>query len=123
MVQASGLKALIVEDEAGVALLLEDMLTELGCEVVASIARLERACEAAAAVDCDFAILDVNIGGSPVFPVAEILEARAIPFVFSTGYGAAGVAEPFQNRPILSKPFPIEHLKDAIGRALSVCGK
>jgi DNA-binding NtrC family response regulator len=118
MAELAGLRVLIVEDEAGVALLLEDMLLELGCNVIGSIARVDRACEVAAAIDCDFAVLDVNLGGTPVFPVAHILQGRRIPFVFSTGYGPGGIVEAFKDRPVLSKPFPIEALKRSMELAL-----
>jgi CheY-like chemotaxis protein len=114
----AGLKALLVEDEAAVALLLEDMLLDLGCEIVASAANLVAACRCAAETACDFALLDVNLAGQQVFPAAKILERRGIPFVFSTGYGAAGLPEAFRNRPTLTKPFMIEDLEGTIHAAV-----
>jgi len=114
----AGLKALLVEDEAAVALLLEDMLLDLGCEIIASAANLAAACRCAAEAACDFALLDVNLAGQQVFPAAEILQQRGIPFVFSTGYGAAGLPEAFRNRPTLTKPFMIEELEQKIRIAL-----
>jgi CheY-like chemotaxis protein len=113
-----GLKALIVEDEAGIALLIEDMLLELGCEVAAMAALLPRACELACIEVIDFAVLDVNLNGQLVFPVAEILRGRMIPFVFSTGYGRVGLPGPFANEPVLAKPFAIEELERAVLDAL-----
>jgi hypothetical protein len=53
----------------------------------------------------DFAILDVNLGGEPIFPVAEVLKAHDKPFAFATGYGPAGLPEAWRERPTLSKPF------------------
>jgi CheY-like chemotaxis protein len=114
MTELAGLKALVVEDEAAVALLLEDMLLDLGCEIVASAANLAAACRCAAEAACDFALLDVNLGGQQVFAAAEILERRGIPFVFSTGYGVAGLPDAFRNRPTLTKPFMIEDLERQI---------
>ncbi len=118
MTGLSGLKALLVEDEAAVALLLEDMLLDLGCEIVASAANLTAACRYAAEAACDFAVLDVNLGGEQVFPAAQILEQRGIPFVFSTGYGAGGLPEAFRARPTLAKPFMIHELEQKISAAL-----
>jgi hypothetical protein len=63
-------------------------------------------------------VLDVNLGGSPVFPVAHILQGRQIPFLFSTGYGPGGIVEAFKDRRVLSKPFPIEELQRNIELAL-----
>ncbi|ARP90710.1 hypothetical protein CAL14_10730 [Bordetella genomosp. 9] len=117
------LRVFVVEDDATVALLIEDMLDELGCRVVASIARLSRAFEAADAHDFDVAILDVNVGGEQVFPFAEHLRERGKPFVFSTGYGRAGIPAPLASRPVLAKPFSIEDLARAISAAMQAGGK
>jgi CheY-like chemotaxis protein len=118
MINLHGLRALIVEDEAAVALLIEDMLLELGCEVAATAARLAVASEKASTVACDFALLDVNLDGQPVFPVARILADRRIPFVFSTGYGAGIVPAAFSGAPVLAKPFAIEDLEQKLRVAL-----
>jgi CheY-like chemotaxis protein len=114
-----GARVLIVEDEAAVALMIEDMLADLGCEIAASAAQLSKAVELARSLDCDFAILDVNLGGRPVFPVAGILRERKIPFVFSTGYGRAGLPEEFQGEGVLNKPFAIDELGRQIAKALA----
>lgn len=111
MNELRGLKALIVEDEAGVALLIEDMLAELGCEVAARAALLPRASELARTALVDFAVLDVNLNGRPVFPVADILRERGIPFVFSTGYGANGLPDEYRCQPLVTKPFTLEDLE------------
>lgn len=118
MAELAGLRALVVEDEGGVALLIEDMLEELGCEVVASVPTLAKALTAAAAEEFDFAVLDVNLDGQLVFPVAEILQGRRLPFVFSTGYGRIGVPETFTECEVLSKPFTIEELERKLRVAL-----
>jgi DNA-binding response OmpR family regulator len=111
MADLSGRNALVVEDEAGIAILIEDMLQDLGCEVVASASRLKRASEIACTVTIDFAILDVNLDGEPAFPVARILRERKVPFLFSTGYGLSGIPSEFDGCPLLSKPFLIEELQ------------
>ena len=115
-----GLRVLVVEDEGPVAILIEEMLTELGCEVAASAARLADASQKAASIEVDLAILDVNLGGQPVFPVAEILQRRAVPLVFSTGYGASGIPEQFAgHHPVIGKPFSTEELARKISQALT----
>ena len=101
----SGLRALLVEDEGSIALMLEDMLGALGCEIAASVARLAQACTVARTGSFDFAILDVNLGGELGFPVALILRERGIPFLFSTGYGEGAVPPEFGTYPVLNKPF------------------
>lgn len=103
--RTSGLRVLLVEDEIMVALLLEEMLAELGHTVVGPVARLERALEMTQREPFDVAILDVNINGSEVYPVAEALAARDIPFAFVTGYGGKGLRTSYCDRPTLQKPF------------------
>jgi CheY-like chemotaxis protein len=108
----------VVEDEGSIALLIEDMLLELGCEIAASAAHLAQAREVACSAGFDFAVLDVNLAGQPAFPVAKILRERRIPFVFSTGYGASGIPEEFKGTPTLSKPFAVDELREKIAFAL-----
>jgi CheY-like chemotaxis protein len=116
----AGRRALLVEDEGAVALLIEDMLVDLGCEVAASAANLGKACELASQAQFDFAILDLNLNGVSAIPVARILRERCIPFVFSTGYGASGVSEEFVDYPLLAKPFIMNDLRDRICAALGL---
>ncbi|MBM6593703.1 response regulator [Microvirga pudoricolor] len=109
-----GLRILVVEDEAAISLLLEDMLLDFGCEVIGPAARLAAALDAVTREKVDLAILDVNVAGEPIYPVAEALDARKIPFVFSTGYGSAGIKDAFRNRPVLQKPFAQNDLKQKL---------
>ncbi len=110
-------RILVVEDEAIVAMLLEDMLVELGYEVVGPVTRLDRALDLARGAPIDAAVLDVNINGNDTYAVADVLCARAIPFVFATGYGTKELAERFRDTPITQKPFHRDDLERALGVA------
>lgn len=112
--QPSGLRVLLVEDEMMVALLVESMLLDLGHEVIGPVGRLDRAVAMAEREIIDFAIIDVNINGGKAYPIAAALAARGIPFIFATGYGRAGLAAPFEDRPTLQKPYRFEDLRAAI---------
>ncbi len=108
-------RAFIVEDETLVLFNLEDILQELGWGVAAQAMRLTDAERLAETVDLpDAAILDVNIGGNPVFPVADILARRGVPILFATGYGRAGLPAEWQDRPVVVKPYDREDLKAAL---------
>jgi CheY-like chemotaxis protein len=100
-----GLRVLLVEDENLVALLLEDMLAELGHTVIGPVARLTKALEMTQSEPIDVAILDVNINGEEAYPITEALAARDVPFIFSTGYGDKSLRAPYRARPALQKPF------------------
>lgn len=108
-------RVLVVEDEILIGMLLEDMLDDLGFQVAASASRFDDAARLARESEIDLAILDVNLNGQEVYPVADILAARGIPFLFATGYGERGLPDPHQHRPTLQKPFQ----QDALERQLS----
>ena len=112
--ELTGLRVLVVEDEAAISLLLEDMLLDFGCEVIGPAARLAAALDTLAREKIDLAILDVNVAGEPIYPVAEALAERSIPFVFSTGYGSAGIRDAYRDRPVLQKPFAQNDLKQKL---------
>jgi CheY-like chemotaxis protein len=111
-------RILVVEDELMIRMLLEDMLGELGYTVAATAANMVEALEAAKNIDVDLAILDVNLNGEPISPVADALVARGVPFVFATGYGEHGLPEPYRGRPTLKKPFQLDGLKQMLDDAL-----
>jgi CheY-like chemotaxis protein len=108
-------RILVVEDELMIRMLLEDMLGELGYAVAAE-ARIDEALEATKNADFDLAILDANLNGQPVSPVADALVARGTPFLFATGYGE--LPEPYCDRPMLKKPFQMDGLKRMLQSAL-----
>lgn len=115
-----GKRILIVEDEAMVAMMVEDMLDDAGCVVVGVAGTLQTALRRAGdeTLAMDGAVLDVNLGGEKVFPVADVLAARGVPFVFATGYGKAGVEERFGHVSVLSKPYESDALEAALMSAL-----
>ncbi|KXF74796.1 hypothetical protein ATN84_22870 [Paramesorhizobium deserti] len=105
------LRVLVVEDEALVAMFVEDMLMDIGHEVGAVVSRMQEALDAARTGTFDLAIIDVNLDGKPSYPVAELLKERGIPFVFATGYGASGLDSKFAGTPVLAKPFAMVDLQ------------
>jgi DNA-binding response OmpR family regulator len=109
---------LIAEDEMLVALMLQDMLTDLGFSTVMA-ARVGKAAKMAATAAVDCAILDLDLGGEPSYPVAEELRRRGVPIVFSTGYGRASLSADYWDCPILSKPYSEEELERVLTQALA----
>ena len=102
-------RVLVVEDEMTVAMLIEDMVSELAYEVAAVVPRLEDAMRLLDSDSFDLAMLDVHLNGKTVFPFASELEAREIPFLFATAYGARGIPAEFRHHLVLQKPFgPVE---------------
>ena len=94
-----GLRVIVVEDDSLICLLIEDMLSDLGCKVVGAAGDFKKAIELAQREEgIDVAILDVNLGGQLVFPVADILSNRGIPFLFATGMGAFKVGDCLPSR-------------------------
>jgi chemotaxis family two-component system sensor kinase Cph1 len=105
-------RVMIVEDEALVALVLADQLADMGLSVVGPCSSLAEAVAAAAENEFDAAILDVNLGGELVYPVADLLSSRGIPFVFVTGYGQESIDRRFAHTTVLEKPVEPEFLED-----------
>jgi CheY-like chemotaxis protein len=110
----AGKYILIVEDEPIVAMCLEDVIEALGCRVVGPAARLDQAIALARREPIDAAILDVNLGDDRSYPVADLLRARAIPFVFATGYASAGY-ERMPDAQFIEKPYTAAQIRTALG--------
>lgn len=110
----AGLRVLVVEDEVAIAMLIEDMLLDLGAEVIGPAGRIAQAKTMAESEAFDVAIVDVNVAGEPIYPVVEILQKRGLPFAFSTGYGAGGIEAPWRGRPVLQKPFSQSDLEKVL---------
>ena len=100
-----GLRVLVVEDQAPIALQLEDMLVESKCEVVGPASRVGQALRLLSENTVDTAVLDLNIAGELVYPVADALEARGLPYIFATGYSPDDVASRYSHHRVLQKPF------------------
>ena len=111
-----GKKILIVEDETLISMLFEDILAELDCQVVGPALNLKQALDLARTAEMDAAVLDVNLGGDPIFPVAEILVERGVPLVFASGYGSTGLPDRWQSQPTLPKPFTSDEVAVALQR-------
>jgi len=98
-----------------VSMLIEDMLGDLGCTVVGPASRIEEAFELAKTAEIDCAVLDVNLGGQPIFPLADVLREKGAPFAFATGYGDAGLRDVDKGTPVLQKPFRESDLARILG--------
>jgi CheY-like chemotaxis protein len=112
-------RVLVVEDEYLIRMLMEDMLSELGYALTAAVGSIAEASELAANGDFNVAILDVNLDGVEIYPVADILLRRGLPFVFVTGYGESSLPAPYRGRPTLQKPFQAEQLKAVLAGLLA----
>ena len=103
-ISISGNRVMIVEDEALVAMVVTESLTTLGCRVVGPFSRCSEAMAAIEADEVDAAILDVNLDGEMVYPLADMLTVRGVPFIFVTGYGAESIDSRFAHIPVIQKP-------------------
>jgi len=108
MMQGKQCRVLVVEDQAVISIFIEDMLDDLGIEVVGPAARMQDALALARDGTMEAAILDIDLGGAATYPVADVLLARDIPTIFATGYGRATLPERFRGTPMLHKPFSRE---------------
>jgi CheY-like chemotaxis protein len=108
----------LVEDEVMIRMMVADMLEELGYSVAAEAGDINEAIKLAGTTEFDIAILDVNVNGKVISPVAEVLASRNKPFIFATGYGAQGLPEDFRDRPTLQKPFQMETLAQVLATTL-----
>src|SRR3954465_14935350 len=107
----NGRRILVVEDEFLIRMLLEDMLTDLGYELVGVAGRVDAAAELAKTKDFDLATLGVNLDGHGVYPGAELIGKRGLPFMFVTGYGGRGLPDSYRGRPTLQKTFQMDELE------------
>ncbi len=119
----NGLRVLIVEDEMLVAMLIEEYLLEMGCEVALSARRIAKAFKGLQTSRIDVAVLDVNVAGESISQLVDVLDQRGIPFIFASGYGARGVDSRWGGSPVLQKPFTEADLRAALLTVLDKSGK
>jgi len=115
MTQAS---ILLVEDEALIRMMLAEMVEELGHRVIAEAGSVDEARSLAEIEGYDLAILDINLQGTNVLPVAEVVRSRGLPLFFLSGYGSGGLPDGFEGMPVLVKPCTLETLKHTIDAVL-----
>ena len=116
-VALAGCRILVVEDEVLIGMVLEDILDMLGCTLVGMAATMDEAWSLADGGEFDVAILDVNVGADPVFPLADAIMARGIPIVFATGSLPDSLPERFGGCPVLEKPYVFAGVEAVITRA------
>ena len=121
MTVLTGLRVLIVEDEALIAMMAEDMVESVGCIVAGIAATIAEALAAVATLAFDVAMLDVNLNGDTSMAVATALKARRTPFLFTTGYGIGGIEAEHHDMPVLTKPYAILDLESALRTCAAVC--
>ncbi|SDB15918.1 response regulator [Belnapia rosea] len=119
MTRLNGRRVLVVEDEALVAMLVEDALLDAGALVLGPVATVAEALALLERDMPDVAVLDLNLAGETSTPVADALAARGVPFVVATGYGADGLPPGHAEVPVLAKPYDPDDLTTALGR---LCG-
>jgi CheY-like chemotaxis protein len=113
-IDLAGTRILIIEDSPVVAPYAVDVLDELGCEVVGPAPNMAAARELVEEGGFDAAIMDVHIRGERVFPLCDLLEAKDVPFILTSGYGDWKVPEKLEDRPRLQKPYTIKDVERAL---------
>jgi CheY-like chemotaxis protein len=119
MEQAQKCRVLLVEDQAAVSMLMEDMLLDLGVEIVGPTSKLEAAMELARTAQMEAAVLDINVRGAFSYPVADVLQDRGVSVIFATGYNTSVLPERFRGTSVLLKPFDERQFAAAVQAALA----
>jgi DNA-binding response OmpR family regulator len=114
MTEMTPLRVLVVEDEVMIAFYIEDCLIRFGHQVVGLASRVDKALSLIKTEEFDLALLDVNVANEEVYPAAQELRSRGIPFMFLSGYGTRGLREEWKDSPMLEKPFAPEILEARI---------
>jgi CheY-like chemotaxis protein len=115
----TGRRILVVEDSPVVGPFTADLLGELGCEVVGPAPNMAAARELVEAGGYDAALMDIHIRGERVFPLCEMLESRAVPFVLTSGYADWQMPEKWAGRPRLQKPYTLDQVREALSGLFS----
>lgn len=116
----AGRRVLIVEDDPFIAMAVEETLVDFGLTIAGVARNLREAVHLAKVADFDIALLDVNIGHETIDGVAEAVDARGKPFVFTTGHGRAGLPEAYRERAIVEKPFYVDEILNALRAELGL---
>jgi PAS domain S-box-containing protein len=117
--QLAGVRVLVLEDEALIAMQIEAAIADAGCIVIGPASRVDEACDMIAATEIDAALLDVNVADEHSFPVADLLASKQVPFAFCTGYaGAASLPDRFADAPVIAKPFTYVTIQKAVEQLL-----
>ena len=115
----AGKRILVVEDEVLIAVMVTDMLAGLGATVVGPASTIEAGLALAGSESFDAAVLDINVRGERIDPIADVLDARGIPMLFATGYGTSAGAEQ-RYAPVIDKPYTQERLASALAQAMAM---
>lgn len=115
----ANLRVLVVEDEMLIAFMIEDCLLQFGHRVVGPASRVGAAMKLVEDVELDLALLDINVAGEQIYPVAAELKARGVPFIFLSGYGSAGLHADWAGAALIEKPFAPDALKRGIAHAMA----
>ena len=110
----AGYRILVLEDEFFLAAELEDLLTEVGADVIGPIGSLQEALTRVGTNDLDLAILDIALGDDLAYSVADALAERGVPFLFASAYSPAEIAPKFRDRPLVEKPYDSRMLIEAL---------
>lgn len=116
----SGLRIFVAEDEYLIATEVHEILTNAGAEVLGPVASVEDGHELLSReAQIDGAVLDVNLRGGMIFPVADALQERGVPVIFATGYDAGVLPDRFASTPRVEKPHHAQQLTDVLATVLS----
>jgi len=116
-------RILVVEDQAAISMLVEDLLVDSGYDVVGPASSMEQAMDITRSSAIDGAVLDIQIGDTPVYPLADLLHSIGVPFIFSTGYQGTTIPERFKGVPVVEKPYGSEAFVGALQTALRGAAK
>lgn len=112
MMLPRSLRVILVEDEALIAMIIEEMISDLGCTAIGPAATLDEALSlVASTTDADCALLDINLRGASSWPIADALRAKGVPFAFVSGYGPAGLEPKYTGETVLAKPIDTMQLE------------
>ncbi|CAO3411362.1 Two-component system regulatory protein [Azospirillum largimobile] len=116
------LTILIVEDEPLIAMSLEDVLSDQGAICLGPVGSIDSALKIIATNRFDIALLDINLRGQTIDPVADRLAAAGIPFIFTTGHGEDGLPKSHRHRPVIAKPYSDKAVIDTLLQCRMDCG-